>query len=200
MIDEQTNLNTIQAVDSFHVMGDSCYKAERKMDSEQYVRHLYSALLNECVAIDECEFEDDNRYNTEAYTPEYVPVMPVQPTAVAAVNQPVPCNTVKTETVRVFNRKRVPWLVAYIVVTLVAILVLALTLPGTGWESKAGITSQDIISPKPAVAESTSTLLHTICLPDGTTQVVTLEPYTEPTVETNWFDEVCDWISGVIGG
>ena len=201
MIDEQTNRTTIQAVDSFHVMGDSCYNAERKLDSEQYAMHLYSALLGECAAKDECDFEDENRYADGVYAPDYVaaPRQQGAPTVAAAV-QPTPCNTVKTQTVRVFNRKRVPWLVVYIAITLAAILVLAFTLPGTGWESKAGITSSDIISPQPAMAENTSTLMHTICLPDGTKQVVTLEPYQQPEVETNWFDEVCDWISGVIGG
>lgn len=195
MIDVQNNLtNTDQYVDSFHVLGDSCYKAERGTYSEAYTEHLYEALLGEVIAVDECDFEDGYRYEMG----QDVSDMPRTTARPVREDHPVktPVNTVRTETVREFNRKRIPWLIAYGVVIFVAILVLALMLPGTAWETRV---NRDILTTEPAMAESAE-VINTICLPDGTKQVVTLEPYAEQETETNWFDKMCDWISGVIGG
>lgn len=199
MNDEKTcsQITIDHCVNSFHVIGDSCYDVERKASSEQYAMHLYSALLGECVAEDEFDFEDGCYFaEQEAKQRVREPIVkPVETTS--PVKEEV--STVRTQTVRVFNRKRLPWLVAYGVVIVAAILVLAFMLPGTAWEKNVTVTP-DVVHPQAAVANDREGLLDTICLPDGTTEVVTLQPYAEKQVQTNWFDEVCDWISNVIGG
>lgn len=96
---------------------------------------------------------------------------------------------------KVFNSKRMVWLVLYIALAIAVSLALLFTLPATGME-RAHTSDQITIAP-PATAMA-SDLPANYYYKDGEIVEVQVAPYEETKASTNWFDSVCDWISGII--
>ena len=169
------------------------YHAVASETSCQYRDHLAQALQGDCRVMSEDDYEDAMRYQAGLRAER----------AVMATATPVAA-VANTEVVKVFNKKRLGWLVAYVAIALAVIMALLFTVPGTAWEKtrievNPGDVSYGVTSP---VASADDMAMNKIYTADGGVVEVDLAPYVEDTNEeqTNWFDQLCDWLSGVVGG
>jgi len=168
------------------------YAAEARTLPEGYREHLEDALMGRCQAMTESEYEDTVRYSAEPQVEVQAPVTASAPLAQA---------TETTEVVRVFNRRYLPAVIAFGVTVLAVVLTLLFTVPGTAWEKESIIIKSGapvVYGTQVAAAQTQS--VNTIYV-DGESKEVTLEPYAESKAEhSNWFDKLCDWLNGVVGG
>jgi hypothetical protein len=187
---------------NYRTMGDSVYSAEKAACSASYREYLEGLLNNQGVAVPEDEYEDARRYQSnegkvEARTTDAAVVDAVMPQA------PQTSQKEETETVRVFNQKRAVWLIIYILLAMGVVLALLFTMPGTAWERKS-ITVDNGVDSYPVAQADEATLIangiNTIETVNGEVITVSLTPYEEVKPQTNWFDNLCDWLNNVIGG
>ena len=197
--DNQKVTVSLAPVDNY--MGDSVYSAESSDCSESYRTYLESLLHNEAVAVPEDEFEDAMRYQAAQAVREDPVVSEVPEQTVVPQVQQAPQKE-ETETVRVFNQKRAVWLIVYILLAIGVVLALLFTMPGTAWERKSITVSSANMYP---VAEAAETVqpdasINAIYTLSGERVMVELEPYEEEKPQTNWFDQLCDWLNNAVGG
>jgi|GEM_PF-4900567 len=110
----------------------------------------------------------------------------------------------QVETHRSLKRSRIPILVAYVALVLVVVVAIIATVPGTAWESNTeGMTKisvQRVENVTSAESYANAVTINTIVTEQGPVEVE-LEPYQKTeNNDTNWFDKMCDWLSGVFGG
>ncbi|MBO4534526.1 MAG: hypothetical protein J5755_01160 [Clostridia bacterium] len=188
----ETHRVTVEFEPEVRLVDSNTYAAEARTLPEGYRDHLEDVLYGRCQAMTESEYEDAVRYSatpTEEITPTIEPTIPV--TAIAAAQE---------TTVRVFNRRYLPAVIAFGLTVLAVVLTLLFTVPGTAWEKESIIVKAGSLSYTTEVAHAQTAPVNTIYV-DGETQQVELEPYAKPTNEhTNWFDKLCDWLNGVVGG
>lgn len=191
---QQTRL--AQEIEACH-LETSNYDAEQRTMNSEYVQHLRSALYGNCVAMSEEAFADEARYSNVNSEEQH-------PLAHAPLTNVAPEETREQEHVLVFNKSRLPWLIAFVAIALAAILTLLFTVPGTAWEKKnLTVASGTSVQAAPVDVAHADVPFNTIALADGTTKTVELTPYqqTQPAEDhSNWFDSFCDWLNGLIGG
>ena len=112
-------------------------------------------------------------------------------------------NSIEIETHKTLIRSRIPILVAYVALVLVVVVALCVAVPATAWESNVGNSSYSIetvshnVSAEAAVPQVS---INTIVTEEGPVEVALPEYEESVNPDTNWFDKVCDWVSGVFGG
>ncbi len=168
--------------------------------SENYKKHMLSCLENDRdVVKTEIEFEDSERFSKENLR------MLTTPRTVSISEEIVKEYTKPREKiVRTFDRRKISLLVLYAAMVLVVVIALALTVPGTAWEHDHIDVSLDtskistVIGGHEGYAQEQA--MNVMLTEDGPVEVQ-LTPYeTKDETHTNWFDELCDWVSNVVGG
>ena len=188
----ETQRVAVEFVPDLRSAESGTYAAEARTLPEGYRDHLEDVLYGRCQAMSESEFEDKIRYSStpvEEIAPTIQPAIPA--TSVAAAQE---------ATVKVFNRRYLPAVIAFGLTVLAVVLTLLFTVPGTAWEKESIIIKSGSLTYTTQVAQAQTAPVNTIYV-DGESKEVELQPYAKPTDEhTNWFDKLCDWLSGVVGG
>lgn len=195
---------TVEFEPEIRLVDSNIFAAEARTLPEGYRDHLEDALYGRCQAMSESEFEDAVRYNS-SQEEEFDFQAPVEVTPTvqqASVEALQSAQQAANETVvKVFNRRYLPAVILFGLTVLAIVLTLLFTVPGTAWEKESIIIrSSTTLSYAPQTAEAATQPINTIYV-DGETQEVQLEPYADSTKQyTNWFDKLCDWLNGVVGG
>ncbi len=191
------------------------YNRESENTSEERRERLLAALENcggRIPAKSEAEYDDERRYSRYAYSR-------------VSASEEADNNYDRMYDARhrgfsggevagkkILDKKKVPFMLAYLIIAIIAVSAVLISVIGVNSANlvlnspvgaNAAISANAETGGASAAVEENSPSygVNYAMREDGSIVAVTLTDIAENTEEnTNWFDKLCDWVNGVIGG
>ena len=189
---------------------DDRYEADRRGTSDEERERLMESLERRGTHR-RVERRDESRYSYYVATET-----PAQNNYDRLLDRRAAQGTPKEK--KVFNKKKLPFIVAYLVFALAAVIAVTLSVVGISKTEEEPVamnvvaTNLEASAEEPTLTENLSAAVEEVPvekkggemyvkLKSGELVAVEVPEITEVTVEEeNWFDKVCTWFNGIFGG